>query len=207
MNDHMIQLASLKLGKAVEGEGRASKTEVRRALEWADGRFIFIDERDTEISSILERAAAAVLRSGVRILMIDPFNFISVDETKDGDNGQNGFRKLLVGLKGFALEHDVAVWLVAHPTKLQRDGHGKVPIPTGYDISGSAHFFNVADQGITLSRDPDKPFVSRLTVWKVRNKRLGANGACEMHFNHEDGSFDTIKDWGQNSTDWDLPDL
>lgn len=203
---HLLQLASIRCKKPFRGPGKMSKQELEDAIDWISGRFVFLDESETSIDSVIERAQAAVLRSGVRVLMVDPFNFITMDRPKEGDNGQHGYNQLLVRLKVFAVEHDVAVWLVAHPTKMYRDGQGNTPIPTGYDISGSAHFFNVADSGITLSREADKPNISRLTSWKARFSWLGKVGHCELGFEPSDGSFKTVQEWGTCDSDYDFGD-
>ena len=48
----------------------------------------------------------------------------------------------------------VLVILAAHPVKMKKDPvSGKFPVPTMYDISGSAAFFNKADFGIAIERD------------------------------------------------------
>jgi twinkle protein len=201
---HILQLAALYTKKPFHGMGKMSEAELNHAIDWVGDRFVFLDESETTIDSIIERAQAAVLRNGVRALIIDPFNFISTDDPDGNDNGQRGYNKLLVRLKGFAVEHDVAVWLVAHPTKMYRDSRGNTPIPTGYDISGSAHFFNVADSGLTLSREKDTPNVSKLTCWKSRFSWLGKVGETNIGFNPVDGSFHTQKEWGMSDSDWDL---
>jgi twinkle protein len=203
---HLLQLASLHAKQPFHGVNKMKQGQLEESIEWVNDKFVFLDESETSIDSVIERAQAAVMRNGVRILMVDPFNFLTMERPADGDNGQHGINKLLVRLKGFAVEHDVAVWLVAHPTKMYRDGNGNTPIPTGYDISGSAHFFNVADSGITLSRDKTKPGISKLTSWKARFSWLGQVGSCELGFDITDGSFSQVREWGDAADDWDLGD-
>ena len=56
-----------------------------------------------------------------------------------------------------ALHHQTAgvhVWFVAHPRQL-REWKGQPP--NLYDISGSAHFINKADNGIVVHRKPGDP--------------------------------------------------
>jgi twinkle protein len=201
---HLLQLAALRAGKSFHGKNKMSQGELEEAIDWVNDKYVFLDEGQTTIESVIERAEAAVLRKGVRILMVDPFNFLTMEKMIDGDNQQHGINQLLVKLKGFAVAHDVAVWLVAHPTKMYRGQDGKTPIPTGYDVSGSAAFFNICDSGITLSRDRDKPGISKLTSWKARFSWLGQVGNCDIAFNPVDGSFDTIREWGTNDDDWDI---
>lgn len=60
--------------------------------------------------------------------------------------------QMLTKIKRFAQHHDVHVWFVAHPRQM-RDWKGQPP--TMYDISGSAHFINKADNGVVIHRNRD----------------------------------------------------
>ena len=200
---HLLQLASLYAGKEFHGPSKMTQPQLEEAIAWVDTKFIFLDEGETTIDSVIERAEAAVMRNGVRALYIDPFNFLSQEKPADGENGQRGINDLLVRLKTFAVAHDVCVMLVAHPAKFHENlNAGRVP--TGYDISGSAHFFNICDNGITLSRDKTKPDTSKLTSWKARFTWLGSVGECEIAFNPVDCSFYTKREWGDSDADWDI---
>jgi len=178
---------------------------LHRGLDWVEGQFVFLDESDTEIQSVLDRSHAAVLRNGVRLLIVDPYNFL----TGGFDDGSvSSINKLLVNLKSFAVEHGIAVWLVAHPTKMYRQHDGKVPTPGGYDISGSASFFNVADAGLTLGRvSPGKTLV---TCWKVRFPWIGVTGEAMLEFDEPTGSFSPVifsnDDFDMGTNDFDLDD-
>jgi twinkle protein len=44
------------------------------------------------------------------------------------------------------------IFLIAHPKKMQTK-EGQPDVPTLYDISGSAHFYNKTDNGITVYRN------------------------------------------------------
>jgi hypothetical protein len=67
----------------------------------------------------------------------------------------SGFISQLLGkLKRFSQNHGVHIWIIAHPVRLPRE-NGKLPVPTLYDISGSAA--NKADVGspcIAIARRP-----------------------------------------------------
>ena len=140
-----------------------------------------------------------MLRNGVRILLIDPYNFLP----GLGGNHEDGIEKInrmLTSLKSFSVEHDIACWLVAHPVKMYRGHDRNVPVPTGYDVAGSASFFNVADSGITISRvGPGK---SLLTSWKARYPWCGSLGDSELSFDPNTGVFAPAV-----RADFNLPDL
>ena len=78
------------------------------------------------------------------------------------------------------------VWIVAHPAKLMRDKDGKRPVPTPYDISGSAHFFNKADNCLTIFRNPFSEFgdadygITQVHVQKIRSKNIGFPGSADL---------------------------
>ena len=200
---HLLQLAALHVGKDFKGKDKMTETQLRDAIHWISDRFVFLDESETSVESILERAQAAIMRNGCRLLVIDPFNFISGGVSRGDDEGSTfAINKILVALKTFAVEHDIAVWLVAHPKKMERF-QGTNQTPKGYDIAGSAHFFNVADYGITLERDPELPRVARVITWKVRFDWYGSLGTRRLQIDNV-GKFDKVREWGSNPGDWDV---
>lgn len=182
---HVLQMASVYLGKPFQGEYKMSKEELDVALDWVQNNFTFLDTSDTSINSVLERAAISIMRTGARIVQIDPYNFLTTAE--DGVEGVLQINKLLVGLKQFAEEHDCAVILCAHPTKMYRAPDGSTPSPSGYDVAGSSAFFNIADAGLTVDRMEEGS--SKLRCWKARFPWIGSIGDCELHFNPHNGNF------------------
>ena len=61
--------------------------------------------------------------------------------------------QILGKVKRFAQTHGCHVWFVAHPAKMYRDKDRKIPVPTLYDISGSANWANKADLGVVVHRE------------------------------------------------------
>ena len=79
--------------------------------------------------------------------------------------------------------------LAAHPTKMKKDPiSGKYPVPTMYDISGSAAFFNKADFGLAIERDRAQG-VTRVHVQKVKFRHLGQPGVASFQYNTHCGRF------------------
>jgi twinkle protein len=189
---HLIQMASVLKKKPYRGDDRMSEDELNDAIDWLGERFVFLDEADTEITSVLDRTHAAVLRNGIRLLIVDPYNFLtgSLDDV-------TGINKMLVALKAFAVEHGIAIWLVAHPVKMYRRDDGKTPVPTGYDVAGSSAFFNVADAGITVSRKENGQ--SLVTCWKARFPWVGQTGSASIEFD-----LNTLQ-FSESAFDLDFP--
>ena len=85
-------------------------------------------------------------------------------------------------LTSFLDKYQVHGFLVAHPTKLQKDKRtGKYEIPTLYNISGSAHFFNRTHNGISVYRDFQTNMVD-VYVQKVKWSWLGKLGYATFHY-------------------------
>jgi twinkle protein len=88
----------------------------------------------------------------------------------------------------------VLVFLVAHPRKMQ-----KGEVPTLYDISGSANFYNKTDYGFTVHRkrnDKTNLMINEVEVYwqKIKFKNLGEQGVSELKYNYNNGRFEHIND-------------
>jgi twinkle protein len=176
-DEHIAKLAEKYLGLPFwDGPTRRmSEADLQRAMDWIADRFCLIrfDDEAPTIEAILEKARAAVMRHGIRGLVIDPYN--EIEHRRPSNMTETEYVSQLLGkLRRFAQQHGVHVWFVAHPAKLQRDSSGSRPIPTLYDICGSANWVNKADLGIVVHRDPDKdPTQTQIRVCKVRFKSVG----------------------------------
>ena len=134
---------------------RMTKAEMHAANAWVAERLAFILPEQTDVQTILELARVQIYRNGVKGLVVDPWNELEharprhLSETEYISDALSTFRR-------FARHHDVHLWLVVHPTKLRRTEDGDEPVPTLWDCSGSAHFRNKADVGISVWRDLQK---------------------------------------------------
>ena len=167
---------------------RMTREELAEAKDWCGRHFFFVEQNDGEpatIESILERAQAAILRYGVRGLIIDPYNYVDIDKSKVSET--EAISQMLTRCRLFARAHDVHVWFVAHPAKMMRDG-GEFPAPKGYDISGSAAWFAKADLGVTVHRKPDTN-LSEIHCWKVRFKWIGQQGVRDVEYFKSTGQY------------------
>lgn len=144
--------------------------------------FININEVDVTLDGILEKAKELVQRKGIKGLLIDPWNYIEHHIPK-GYTETQYISESLTKIKSFSIRYGVHVFLIAHPTKIQKDkSTGKYDVPTLYNISGSAHFFNKTDNGICVWRD----FVTNTVevhVQKVRYSWLGKVGMSTYDYN------------------------
>jgi twinkle protein len=162
---------------------RMSNLEREKALGFINDHFCFLESMaggGTSMESIIDRTKQAILRMGVRGLVIDPFNYI------DSEGDPDSIRKMLRAICTFAKSHDLHVWFVAHPAKMYRGEDGAVRVPGGYDIAGAAHWFNAADAGLTFHRTKEG---NEFHVWKARFMWTGKLGKAELGFDPPTGTF------------------
>jgi twinkle protein len=166
------------------------------ADNFIDEYFRFIDADPTgredvefDLDWIIDKATDAVLRDGIRVLVIDPWNEVEHARRRDElmtDYIGRGIR----ALKRFARLYDVAVIVIAHPTKdVGRDGKGRPP--TLYDIEGSAHWFNKCDHGIVIDRPNALVDEAVLRIAKVRFEESGEKGEIRLRFDRQTSRFET----------------
>ncbi len=167
---------------------RMSMTELRDAREWIDDHYTFIDLNDGQpptIDVILDRAMAAVSRLGVRGIVIDPYNHI---QRPNNENEVNFVNDMLQKIRAFQKATDTITFIVAHPHKLMAVD-GRRPVPTGYDISGAAHWFNHADAGITVHRPNADTNEAEIYCWKARFKWIGRIGKTTLDYSPATGTY------------------
>lgn len=190
---HISKLASCFIGAPFY---RANKT-ARMGVKYWDFAKYFIDEQfffyniqdvDMTIDGVLDKAKELVLQHGIDSLVIDPWNTLEHNITA-GMNETQFVSKCLTKITTFAKAYEVHVFLVAHPTKIPKNNStGKYDVPNLYSISGSAHFFNKTDNGITVYRDYE---TNQITVYiqKVRFFFVGKTGYANFQYDVETGRY------------------
>lgn len=161
---------------------RMNRDEFEEGIRLTDRYFSFIDitQTDVTIEGILSKCRELVLRTGIKGIIIDPWNYIE-HKIPAGYTETQYISEALSLIKDFAIRNDVHVFVIAHPKKMQKDQKGNHLIPTMYDISGSAHFFNKADNGISIHRDYEKNLVD-VNIQKVRFSWLGHLGVATYSY-------------------------
>lgn len=182
---------------------RASMAEVTEALEAMDSWFSFLSPAaDTERTNfdVEEILSATEMhfrltggwkdRNAKRGLVIDPWN--ELEHLRPRDISETEYvSQTLSRVRAWARAARVHVWIVAHPQKLRRDDNGKLPIPRPDSISGSQHWWNKADNALTVYRALDDPDNQRVEVHvqKVRFKHVGRVGIAELRYDRVTGRY------------------
>jgi twinkle protein len=172
--------------------GRITSPELMTGLGWLENHFSFIlpDEDDLTVSGVLRLARMLVYRKGIKGLVIDPWN--ELDHSRPSNQSETEYiSDTLTKVRRFARTYAVHVWLVAHPTKLQKNQDGKYPIPTPYDVSGSAHWRNKADNSLTVWRDLSDLHSRevQIHVQKIRFKEIGRIGLAKLNYDILTGRY------------------
>lgn len=168
-----------------DGSQRMSEQQKNDAFTWVDNHFLFLDSEGSEpssIDSILERARVAVARTGIRGLVIDPYNYI---DNKQGQVEHEFISSMLTRMQAFAKAFGVHVWFVAHPSKITRSNMD-LPRPDGMSISGSMAWWAKADCGLTVHRAKDEV---EIAVWKCRYRWVGQQGETSLQYNKTTGTY------------------
>jgi len=148
------------------------------------------DDDDLSVEWIIDKAKEAVLRYGIRCLVIDPWN--EIEHARHRDEAVTDYVcRCLRQLKAFAKNYQVAVIVIAHPTKeVFKDG--KLRTPSLYDIEGSAHWVNKCDHGIVIERPNPYADEAMIHISKVRFEDSGERGEVKMDFDRATSQFLTL---------------
>jgi hypothetical protein len=193
---YTAQLLEQYLGLPFDGyPDRMTKDEMREGLQWLSEHFTFLlpEQKAPTVEHLLELAKVQVYRQGINGLMLDPWNQIDHPRAK-GDTETEYISHALGTIRDFARKHDVHVWIIAHPTKLRKAEKGiysgQYPPPTPYDISGSSHFRNKADNCLTVWRNVDAEDHSvEVHIQKIRFREIGHTGQVGLVFEPKCGRF------------------
>jgi twinkle protein len=190
LRDKFRRIAGRRTIKRLASDGVLANVD-----DWISRHIIFIDhddmdDEDLSLEWVLDRAADAVLRYGIRILVIDPWNEIEHARRRD-ETTADYCQRALREIKRFNRRYDLATFLVVHPTK-EVGKDGKKRVPTLYDADGSSAFFNKSDFGICVDRPDSQVAETDIHIQKVRFEGTGTKGNVRMFFDVETSRFERL---------------
>lgn len=165
---------------AVHG-GRMSHEDWEIHADYVRGRFCPLRFGNAAPTSdlIFEAADAAVRRYGINVLVIDGYSNVQASGSSEPRERVQAF---LSRAASWAKKNGVAVFLIAHPRKMNGD-----QIPTAYDISESAHWFNLNDNIIVVDRPNDAPGYTDIYIEK--NRLMGYTGSVRLAFDRPSTTY------------------
>lgn len=165
---------------------RMDQTEFQWSLNFVKDHywFINIEQIGARLEVVLEKAADLVKRVGINALILNPWNCFEHNR-KDGMSETEYVSSCMTMINNFDVKYGVHTFLIAHPTKInKKKDTGKYEVPTLYQISGSAHFFNKTFNGISVYRDFETN-ITDIYFQKIKWYWLGKIGFVSFNFNTE----------------------
>ena len=167
---------------------RMSKEELDLSKDYLKDNYYFVRPEDENftLEKVLEAGAGLVLRYGIKSFVIDPWNAITHDRKgmNDHDYTEHAFNLL----NAFKQKYDVHVFILAHPIKMGKDAMGKHDVPNLYSVSGSSHWYNKPDNGMTIYRDFEKQEV-QVHIQKIKYEHLGTLGTGYFYWNKNNSRY------------------
>lgn len=188
-----------KLIEKVERKGihYCSNEEINQAINFISKHFFFIDalEEDITLDLVLTKTEELIKEHDLDGLVIDPWNEIELSRGKD-KNDSDYIGDCLRTVRKFARKNNIHLWIVAHPTKMQKIKISKkgepdkfeYPIPELYDIQGSSHWRNKADNGICVYRDMESN-LTEIIVQKIKFRFTGKPGMATLKYDINNGCY------------------
>lgn len=123
-------------------------------------------------------------------LILDPFGALALPQQRNS-NDSRAIRDLLHGVaQPFVKETGMHLWIMVHTTKLPIDKDGDMAMPTPYNATDSAGFFNAADFFFGIRRPKSKGGkITELACQKVRDRFSGEVGDCQFAFDYKTGRY------------------
>jgi len=180
------------------GDRRMPQETMLAAIELVNKHFAFVvpDNEEFTPRNVMQEAMPWLDMSSIqpKAMIIDPWN--EMDHFRPSNLSETEYiSKTLTELRRISREYKVHLFLVAHPKMLNKDKEGNYPVPRPYDISGSAHWYNKADNCIAVWRDvvnaPDKVDVH---IQKVRFKTTGKPGMVTFRYNSDKSSYENPRE-------------
>ncbi len=170
---------------------RMGRDDVDAAEEWMKGKFLFCKPDRPDILSILDESAELSSRytTGKTGVVIDPWN--QMEHNRPAFMSETEYvSQTLTHVIERVRKNNIHLWLIAHPAKMQKDRDGKYPVPTPRDVSGSAHFWNKADNCITVDRNQAEGSQEvDIHIQKIRWKHTGRIGIATLKYDRVTGRY------------------
>jgi twinkle protein len=172
---------------------RVDEDDLDAAEEWMRRKFLFARPNSPHILSILDECMEVIsvaeppnVKTGV---VIDPWNQLEHHRPSglsETEYVSDTLSRVIERVRAYRCH----LWLVAHPAKLQREKDGSLPVPRPSDVSGSAHWWNKADNCVTIHRNQiDGAQDVDIHVQKIRFKHIGRIGVISLKYDRVTGRY------------------
>lgn len=184
---HYSRIASKFYGKWFK---QMSREENIYCMDYFSNNFYFImPENAHTVDSLLETVRQLIKKHGINYFVIDAWNKM---EHKYTSSETQYISETLDKFDFFCKRNKVHLFLVAHPTKMKKNEKDKddvFNVPTLYDISGSANFYNKMANGISVYKRKisDDTYINEIYVQKVKFEHWGKEGMAILNYDKYNG--------------------
>lgn len=181
---HLIKMVEKLIG---QNFWELKLEEIESVKNWINDHMFWVYPEDGfNLSNILEHVRKAVLKYGINWYVIDPWN--KLDHQFTGPE-TSYISRCLDEMDLFNKKNNVHGFLIAHPTKMEKDNDDKFKVPNLYSISGSAHFFNKTALGWTVYKREHG--MTDVHIQKVKFKYWGEIGMINYLWDGKNGRYYT----------------
>jgi twinkle protein len=145
-------------------------------------------ENKMSVEDLLSIALEIKQKHGLDSFSIDPFNELSHNYDKHGGREDKYLEYILGRLRRFAREHDVHVFVVAHPRTL-RPVDGVYLPPTAFELSGGAAWYAKAETILCVHRPDQTSAKVEIHVQKAKPKQIGRKGMVELYWDWQKSRY------------------
>lgn len=190
---HIAELMSLYAGEPFT-PGPTPKMGLSTAKEsaaWVGEHFTFIDpgpDQSLTLDYVLDVTGEVAAKKKIHGLVLDPWTEFEQDRLA-GETETDFTKRKLTQFGRFVRHANIHAWIVAHPKMMKRDASGNFPIPTPYDISGSAHWYNKPIMALSLHRPDQNSQRAQVHVQKVKFRWCGNLGFAELFYDKVTGRY------------------
>lgn len=184
---HFSKFAEKITGKSFEGSNRMSPLDLDRMIKYHADNFYFINPKENfTLDNILVAVKSLVRKKGIKAFVIDAWNKL---DHQYGTSETKYISEQLDKLSLFCERNKVHLFLVAHPTKIQKNLKTNLyEIPNLYNISGSANFYNKTANGICIYRNFETN-MTEVYIQKVKFKHWGQTGCSQFRWDYVNGRY------------------
>lgn len=166
------------------------------AYDFVAKHIFFISPKDASPNSryLMERFLELIIKEKIDGIGIDPYNGKENDYSTFGGRTDLFLETDLSEWTRFSQNNNTYTIIVAHPTKLVKDGNGNYPCPDVFNIAGGGMWNNKMDNILVYHRpfmqtDPENPSVEFHTKKIRKQKSVGKKGSIMFEYQRRTRRF------------------
>jgi twinkle protein len=171
-----------------------SEMQMQEGMRFMENHFFIVyPDEDQTLDEILRRFSYLVRKKNIKTVVLDPYNQIQ-HKMQGGEREDLYISRFMSKLKKFAVQHEVAVHLVAHQVTPKFEEGKNYPEPNIYLIKGGGTFADKADNVCAVwrenrntdIRDTGVKFISQ----KIKKQKLtGIPGSTTLEYNRHSNRY------------------